>query len=228
MHYLLVKEKYFNYMSNNDQFSWEKFNKAPIVGIIRGMPAETIFQIAQAYAEAGFSTLEITMNTKGVSEIISVLRNKHPKLNIGAGTVCTLDDLNKAVNSGAQFIVSPVIDEEVIKNSVSQKIPIFPGAYTPTEIYKAWTLGAAAVKVFPATQLGVQYIKDVLAPLDNIKLLPTGGVNIDNIQAFFKAGAVGVGMGSSLLNKKLISNGNFEGLISHFQSIKNEIKDFID
>ena len=117
------------------------------------------------------------------------------------------------------FIVTPVINEEVIQSCVSQGIPIFPGAFTPTEIYKAWSLGASAVKVFPATQLGVTYIKDVSAPLNDIKLLPTGGVSKTNIKSFFEAGAYGVGMGSSLFDKQLISDQNYTALKEHFKSI---------
>ena len=208
-------------------FSWDLYNKAPIVGIIRNIPIQTVLKIAKAYTEAGLFTIEVTMNTEGVSEIIKALRSEFPTLNVGAGTVCTKEDLNNAIEAGAQFIVTPIIDEEIIKEAVAKKIPIFPGAYTPSEIYKAWTLGASAVKVFPATQLGTQYIKDVLAPLNNIKLLPTGGVSIENIKSFFQAGAVGAGMGSSLLNKYLIQKEDFEGLKNHFLKIKYEIKDFI-
>ena len=211
----------------NTSFSWELYNKAPIVGIVRGLPTEMVKKIVEAYLAAGLHTIEITMNTKGVSEIIEYLTTEYPNLNVGAGTVCNMDDLNKALCAGSQFIVTPIINEEVIKACVSKGIPVFPGAYSPTEIYRAWALGASAVKIFPATQLGTQYVKDVLAPLNSIKLLPTGGVSKENIKAFFEAGAVGVGMGSSLLNKKCIQENDFIGLKNHFISIKNEIKDFV-
>lgn len=214
-------------MLNNKIFSWESYNKAPIVGIIRGQSLETTLDIAKVYVAAGFYTIEVTMNTPNVEQIITTLRTNFPELNVGAGTVCNIAELEKAISAGSQFIVTPIIDEEVIKTCVAKKIPVFPGAYTPTEIYKAWSLGASAVKVFPASQLGVQYIKDVSGPLNQIKLLPTGGVSKENIKSFFKAGVVGAGMGSSLLDKKLISDKNFEGLKEHFISIKNEIIDFL-
>ena len=212
---------------NNTTFSWELYNKAPIVGIVRGLSTETVKKIADAYLEAGLHTIEITMNTEGAAEIISYLRTNFSNLNVGAGTVCNMEDLNKALIAGSQFIVTPVIDEEVIKTCVAKGIPVFPGAYTPTEIYKAWSLGASAVKIFPATQLGTQYIKDILGPLNTIKVLPTGGVSKANIQSFFEVGAVGVGMGSSLLDKKCIQEEDFEGLTKHFISIKNKIKSFL-
>lgn len=211
-------------MTTNPSFSWERFNQAPIVGIIRGLPTDVVLNISEAYQQAGLSTLEVTMNTKGVLEMIPLLRKEFPDLNIGAGTVCSPSDLEAALNAGAQFIVTPILEEEVIKKAVEQEVPIFPGAYTPSEIYRAWSLGASAVKVFPATQLGPKYINDVLAPLNNIKLLPTGGVSMDNIFDFFTAGAVGVGMGSSLLNKELIKAGDFEGLRAHFKKILLQIR----
>ncbi|QHI39228.1 2-dehydro-3-deoxy-phosphogluconate aldolase [Kordia antarctica] len=211
-------------MTTTSNFSWELFNKVPIIGIVRNIPMETVKKIAQAYVNAGLTTIEITMNTKDADKIISYLRTNFPELNVGAGTVCTTEDYDKAVKSGAQFIVTPIIDEIVIKKAVQQNIPIFPGAFTPTEIYKAWSLGASAVKVFPATQLGATYIKDVLGPLNIIKLVPTGGVSKENIKSFFQAGATGVGMGSSLLNKKIIANNDFSALETYFKSIVAEIQ----
>jgi 2-dehydro-3-deoxyphosphogluconate aldolase/(4S)-4-hydroxy-2-oxoglutarate aldolase len=213
-------------MSNKESFSWELYHKAPIVGIVRGLPMEAMRGIVRAYLRAGLHTIEITMNTPGATNIISNLRSEFQDLNIGAGTVCNLEDYEMAVQAGAQFIVTPILDESVVRRAVEQNIPIFPGAYSPTEIYKAWSLGASAVKIFPATQLGVQFVKDILAPLNEIKLLPTGGVSLDNIKAFFEAGAFGVGMGSSLFNKKFIEIGDFEGLTEYFLRVKTEIDGF--
>jgi len=210
-------------MSANASFSVEKFSKIPVVGIIRGYDMATIRSISKAYMEAGFYALEITMNTQGATEMIGAMQAEFPELSIGAGTVCNLTDFNNAIEAGANFIVTPIINEEVIKASVVLNIPIFPGAYTPSEIYKAWSLGATAVKLFPATQLGVSFIKDVLAPLNDIKLLPTGGVSLQNIKSFFDAGVYGVGMGSSLLDKKMIQSADFEGLRAHFITIKQAI-----
>ena len=213
-------------MGNNNLFSWNAFHKAPIVGILRGLEAPVIYAIVDTYKKAGLTTIEITMNTPNATHIIEKLRANYPDLNIGAGTVCSLEDFNSAVAAGAQFIVTPIVDTDVIKRSVDNEIPIFPGAYTPTEIYTAYKLGASAVKVFPATQLGPQYLKDVLAPLDQINLLPTGGVTKENIRTFFNVGAVGVGMGSSLMDKEHIADNNYKGLQDHFEKVLDEIQDF--
>ncbi len=216
-------------MQHNTLFSWERFTKAPILGIVRGLDLDTVQKIAETYLDAGLFTLEVTMNTSGAETMISKLRQEFPEMNIGAGTVCTMEDLEAALNAGSQFIVTPIIDENVIKRAVNLDIPIFPGAFTPTEIYRAWSLGASAVKVFPATQIGANYIKDVLAPLNEIKLIPTGGVSKDTIKSFFEAGAFGVGMGSSLLDKDFIKRSDYKSLKSHFLAIKEEAKDiFID
>lgn len=191
----------------SELFSWKAFERIPVIGILRNMPRKQIETLSGLYLKAGLSTLEITMNSEGASETISSLvKSFGGQLNIGAGTVCTPDDLDRALGAGAQFIVSPIVQEEVIQECVRQNIPVFAGAFTPTEVYKAWQLGASMVKVFPASQLGPAYIKEVLAPLNQIKLLPTGGVTIDNFTDFLSAGARGVGMGSNLIPTHLVQN----------------------
>lgn len=212
----------------NNLFSEKQFKKSPVVAILRGISStETTLKLAETYLKSGFSTMEITMNTENVLTTINALQTNFPELNIGAGTVCTLEDYKKATQNGAQFIVTPIINEEVIKTAVHQNVPIFPGAYTPTEIYNAWSLGATAVKVFPATQLGPTYIKDVLAPLDNLKLIPTGGVSLQNIKSFFKSGSYGVGMGGNLINKNHVLNHDFKKISAHLKLIKDEIEEFL-
>jgi 2-dehydro-3-deoxyphosphogluconate aldolase / (4S)-4-hydroxy-2-oxoglutarate aldolase len=197
----------------NNEFSWEAFNKVPVVGILRNIAREQVELLAKPYFEAGLTTLEITMNSEGAEETIAQLvRNYSGKLNIGAGTVCTMEELNAALSAGAGFIVTPILNEEVIHACVEKKIPVFPGAYTPTEIYKAWAMGASMVKVFPATQLGPGYIKDILAPLKQIKLIPTGGITLENFTGFLKAGAKGVGIGSHLFPPGLINEGRWDEL----------------
>ncbi|GIZ08877.1 bifunctional 4-hydroxy-2-oxoglutarate aldolase/2-dehydro-3-deoxy-phosphogluconate aldolase [Flavobacterium sp. UMI-01] len=201
----------------------ELFEKMPVVGILRNISLEVIQEILPYYKKAGFTTLEITMNSANAATIIQTLSNEHTDMNIGAGTVCTLDDLKEALAAGASFIVTPIMDVEVMRYCKENNVPIFPGAFTPLEIYTANKLGATAVKIFPATQLGAGYVKDVLAPLNTIKLLPTGGVDVNNIQSFFQAGAVGVGMGGSLFDKKWIDSKDYDSLYEHFKAISDKI-----
>ena len=205
-------------------FDWDAFAPTPVIAIIRGQPLETCLGIAEALAAADFSYLEVTMNTPEVAEIIAQLCRRFPELHVGAGTVCSTDDLSTALDAGARFIVTPVLTEAVVTDCVARRVPVFPGAYTPTEIYRAWQLGATAVKVFPAGRLGPGYIKDLSGPLPQIKLIPTGGVSLNNIAAFFAAGAVGVGMGSSLLDERFLKTDDYQGLTAHFRRIRQCIQ----
>jgi 2-dehydro-3-deoxyphosphogluconate aldolase / (4S)-4-hydroxy-2-oxoglutarate aldolase len=200
-------------------FSFPLFAQAPIVGIIRNLPLADVLDILPVYQAAGLTTIEITMNTPDAASIIRRSLDQHPDgLNIGAGTVCTMADLETALAAGAQFIVTPIVVDAVILACLERGIPIFAGAFTPSEIYKAWSLGASIVKVFPCTALGPAYISDLKAPLDQLKLLPTGGVSLTNMAAFFRAGAEGVGIGSHLFDKALIRAKNWPMLQTHFQA----------
>lgn len=197
----------------NNYFSFDLFNKMPLIGIMRNIADEHLDMIAKTYLNSGLTCLEITMNSINAEKNITKLADLYPNvLNIGAGTVCNLADLEKAINAKASFIVTPIINEEVIKACVKEKIPIFPGAYTPSEIYKAWSLGATMVKVFPASDLKPGYIKEVLAPLNFIKLLPTGGISFDNFTNYLATGASGVGIGSQFFPKEIISHQDWDGL----------------
>lgn len=203
---------------DNKKFSWSLFHRMPIVGIVRNLTMEEIIQILPLYADAGLTTIEITMNTPGAEEMIRYARTNHGSaLNIGAGTVCNKEDLKKAVASGAQFIVTPILQKKLIQYCVKREMPIFPGAFTPSEIYKAWLWGAPMIKLFPAKTLGPEYVKDIKAPLQEIKLIPTGGIDADNLESFKKAGASGFGIGSPLFLKKLIEAKDWAGLTEHFK-----------
>jgi len=211
-------------MMNQNKFSWALFSRVPVIGIIRNMAMEDLFQVMQIFEIAGLTTIEITMNTPGAEEMIRYGVEKYgTDLNIGAGTVCTKKDLEKAIAAGAQFIVTPVVRKKLIKACVEQDIPIFPGAMTPTEIYKAWKAGASMVKVFPAKALGAGYIKDVKAPLHDIKLAPTGGIDLDNVESFKDAGADAFGIGSPLFKKDLIAAKDWGALQEHFKKIVDKL-----
>lgn len=211
----------------NPSFSWEAFDKIPVVGIVRNVPPHHLQKLFAVYMDAGLTTLEVTMNSAGATEAISSLVETFGgRLNIGAGTVCTMEDLDKALLAGAQFIVTPVVKEEVVKACVESDTPVFAGAYTPTEIYRAWELGASMVKVFPAGLLGAGYIKEVLAPLHHIKLLPTGGISQDNFTEFLRAGARGLGMGSQLIPKPLIEKEQWDQLRSHFSGFVEKYRHY--
>ena len=207
------------------KFNIELFEKAPIIGILRNINEQTVKNILPVYFESGFNSVEITMNSTKAVEIIKSSVKEFPEMNIGAGTVCTMEELDLACDAGASFIVSPILSIEIIKKSIERKVGVFPGALSPSEIFKADSLGATAVKVFPITSFGPKYVKDLMAPLDKIKLIPVGGISKNNIKAFFENGSYGVGMASSLFSKNLISKHSTEELSHHFKSILNEIQD---
>jgi 2-dehydro-3-deoxyphosphogluconate aldolase/(4S)-4-hydroxy-2-oxoglutarate aldolase len=208
-------------------FNQELFNKMPIVGIMRNFPEQYLSGVVTAMTDAGLTTLEITMNSSSPGGTIRSLREQWgERMNIGAGTVITKKDLDAALDAGAQFIVTPILSKAVIKACVKRDIPVFPGAMTPTEIYQAWKWGATMVKVFPAGRLGPGYLKDVLEPLNSVKLVPTGGVNPDNFTEFLRMGASGVGMASALFPKDLIAADNKEALLSFYNNIAGQYTRF--
>lgn len=208
-----------------EMFCWETFQRVPIIGIVRNLSFDVVKEILPIYKQAGLTTLEITLNTPDAEKCIRYAIDHYSEyLNIGAGTVCSIKDLDRALAYGAQFIVTPIVDKKVIKACKKKNIPIFSGAFTATEIYKAWKYGADMVKIFPATALGADYIKDIKGPLNHIQLLPTGGITVDNIKAFYNAGASGFGIGSPLFNTKYITNENWNALKQHFEEFVNRLK----
>jgi 2-dehydro-3-deoxyphosphogluconate aldolase/(4S)-4-hydroxy-2-oxoglutarate aldolase len=206
-------------------FSWELFDKMPVVGIIRNLTVADINFVLPIYKQAGFTTIEITLNTPEALSVVSSLALEYKgELNVGAGTVCTIDDLTAAISAGANFIVTPIFKAEVVKKCVSLEVPIFPGAFSPTEIYEAWELGASMVKLYPASVVGSEYISAVLAPLNKIKLMPTGGIHLSNMLAFMKAGATSLGIGSELFDKKIIQKRDSEAMLNHFKLFAQQMQ----
>ena len=174
--------------------------KNKIVAIIRGAKPEDVAKIAEALYAGGIRLLEITLNSpKSLFVIEAVSGQMRDRMLIGAGTVLNADTARAAVAVGAKFIISPSTDLETIKMTKRYDVVSIPGAFTPSEILTAHTYGGDIIKVFPA-RLGADYIKDVRGPLSHIPLMPTGGVNLNNIAEFQKAGAVAFGIGSSLVN----------------------------
>ncbi|PZE21014.1 bifunctional 4-hydroxy-2-oxoglutarate aldolase/2-dehydro-3-deoxy-phosphogluconate aldolase [Paenibacillus xerothermodurans] len=181
-----------------------------IIAILRGVEQQHVAAVAQALLDGGVRAMEITLNTPGAPEMIAQLQEQFgQKMYIGAGTVLDLEDAKKALDAGAAYLVTPNMDEEVIRYAVQNDVPIFPGAMTPTEIVKAWKAGATAVKIFPGASLGISYLKELQGPLNHIPMVAVGGVNEDNIAQFIQAGCYGVGIGGSLVNLKEITAGNY-------------------
>ena len=173
-----------------------------IVSIIRGADPKDVILIAEALYEGGIRLLEVTLNSKGALNLITELNKKmEGKMWIGAGTVLNVIDAANAIDAGAKFIISPIVDLETIRYTNQNKAISIPGAFTPTEINYAYHIGGDIIKVFPASS-NHNYIKEIRAPLSNIPLMPTGGINVENIADFLKAGAVAFGVGTALVDTK--------------------------
>lgn len=176
--------------------------KNKIVAIIRGIHPNEVLKIAQALLSGGVTTMEVTLNSSDAFSVIKKLcQEMEDKMLIGAGTVLNEKMAKEALEAGARFIISPIVDKATIRYTKKKGAVSIPGAYTPTEIYKAFSLGGDIIKVFPASS-NVNYIKEIRGPLPQIPLMPTGGVTLQNIKEFQKAGAVAFGIGGSLVNAK--------------------------
>jgi len=173
-----------------------------LVAVIRGASPSNIVDVASALRGGGINILEITAETPGFLSMIEQVAGAFDDILVGAGTVLDPETARVAILSGAKFIISPIVNPETIKLTKRYNVVSISGAMTPTEILTAYESGADIIKVFPANILGPSYLKDVHGPLPHIPLMPTGGVNLANVQEYFKNGAVAVGLGSSLVNLK--------------------------
>jgi 2-dehydro-3-deoxyphosphogluconate aldolase/(4S)-4-hydroxy-2-oxoglutarate aldolase len=180
-----------------------------IVSIIRADSGEQLADVAEALYEGGIDVIEVTFTVPGVLDIISEVKKRMgDKILLGAGTVLDTESARAAILAGAEFIVTPTVKPDVIQLCNRYSKAIMPGAFTPTEVLTAWEAGADIVKVFPADIGGPGHLKALHGPLPQIKLLPTGGVDLETLPAFFKAGACAVGLGSALVEKHAVAAGD--------------------
>jgi 2-dehydro-3-deoxyphosphogluconate aldolase/(4S)-4-hydroxy-2-oxoglutarate aldolase len=188
-----------------------------VVVVIRLDDLSKAADLTRALLDGGVTALEFTMTNPQALEVLTAIKLAFPEFTqgtavIGAGTVLTPDDARAALAAGAQFVVTPVSNFETIKVCTDAGVPIVPGALTPTEIINAWNAGASAIKVFPARAFGPAYFKDLREPLPFLKLIPTGGVSLDNGADFIKNGAIALGVGGNLVDKKLVAAGDWEAI----------------
>lgn len=182
-----------------------------IVAIIRAPSSKLLVDVAKSIYEGGIRVIEVTMTVPDALEIIAeVNRQIGDKIVLGAGSVIDSETARAAMLAGAEFIVSPVLRQDVIRCCKRYGKAVMPGAFTPTEILTAWEAGADVVKVFPANIGGPSYLKAVKAPLPQVQLMPTGGVDLDTLEDFMNAGACAVGLGSSLVTKAAMAAGDVD------------------
>jgi len=186
-----------------------------IVAIIRAPSSEQLTGVARALFEGGIDVIEVTLTVPNAIEIISQVRQElGDRVLLGAGSVLDTETARSAILAGAEFIVSPTVNPAVIQMCHRYDKAVMPGAFTPTEVLTAWEAGADIVKVFPADIGGPAHLKALHGPLPQIRLMPTGGVNLDTLESFVSAGACAVGLGSALVEKQAAMQGDFERIRS--------------
>ena len=189
----------------------EKILEGKIIAIVRGIPSTKIVGLAQALEKGGVNCIEVTFDQSSEEKAKDTLAAiRADKVCVGAGTVMSVDQVHQAVEAGAEYMISPNVNEAVIRETKKLDKVSIPGAMTPTEAAFAYECGADIVKLFPAGLLGAAYIKAVKAPLKHIPVTAVGNVNVENCAEFLKAGAVGVGVGGSLVSAKLVDEGRFD------------------
>lgn len=198
-----------------------------LLPVVRVSNAEEAMNVTEALKEGGLSLIEITMSVTGAIDVIKELSGKYgDKIILGAGTILDPETGRMALLAGASFIVSPVLNIELISLCRRYGAVVMPGAMTPTEILAAWTAGADLVKVFPCGQLGgAEYLKAIKGPLPQVPLVPTGGVNLQNAATFIKAGAVALGVGGELVDKKAVADKNFQVITDNTRAYLKAIRE---
>jgi 2-dehydro-3-deoxyphosphogluconate aldolase/(4S)-4-hydroxy-2-oxoglutarate aldolase len=185
-----------------------------VVAVMRGADADTVLDVADALEAGGVTAFEITADNPDAAELIAEVSASFDESTaiVGAGTVLDAETARAVITSGAEFVVGPTFDPEVVETCNRYGVPVAPGVFTPTEALSAYEAGADVVKVFPASSVGPGHLTSIAGPLPQIPLMPTGGVDLDNVADYIEAGAAVVGAGSALLDDAAISAGEFESI----------------
>jgi 2-dehydro-3-deoxyphosphogluconate aldolase/(4S)-4-hydroxy-2-oxoglutarate aldolase len=195
-------------------------NETKVVAVLRAAHARDHAPVIEALQRGGVLSIELTLSTPGVFDELPLLKDRFGAgLEIGVGTVTTASEAETALDLGATYIVTPVIDRGVIETCVRRGTAVFPGGLTPTELHAGWKLGATAVKVFPAATVGPGYISQLRGPFPEIQVIPSGGVGIDDVPSWIKAGAVAVSLGGPLL-EDAFKDGNLQSLTARAERVR--------
>lgn len=189
----------------------QKISDTGIVAVIRADNGEVLADVTEALVEGGVTAIEVTFTVPKAHQVLEYVADRFgDKIQLGAGTVLDAETARIAILAGAEFIVSPIVDLPTIEISHRYDKAMMPGALTPTEVVKAWQAGADVVKIFPSDLTGPSYLKALKGPLPQIRMMPTGGVNLDTAESFLKAGACALGVGGSLVEKSAIQNNDMD------------------
>lgn len=192
---------------------YSKLQGIQLIPVLRKVPYELCQELVIALKDGGIKAVEITMDSENAIEMIQEVKQQNDgALVVGAGTVLTVEDCEKAIDAGAEFIVSPSLNMDVVNKCLEMNIPVIPGVFTPTEMQNAYSAGAKIIKLFPASSLGTKFIKDVKGPLSHIHIMTTGGITLDTARSYIDAGAQIVGAGSDLIKKEWLLSKNWEAI----------------
>ncbi|MEX0779431.1 MAG: bifunctional 4-hydroxy-2-oxoglutarate aldolase/2-dehydro-3-deoxy-phosphogluconate aldolase [Balneolales bacterium] len=198
-----------------------------LVAVVRVERPEDINPTVDALLKGGVSIIELTMTIPDVlTHVPALVKRLGNEMVLGMGSVLNGTEAQKAADAGASFIVSPIMKKEIIETAIRNEAAVSVGAFSPTEIQTAWEYGADVVKVFPAEKLGPSYLKGVRAPMPHLKLLPTGGVSVDNVHEWLNNGAFALGVGSALVDTKAIRAGNFDLITQKAKAFVDEVETF--
>src|SRR4051812_34881219 len=212
-------------MARTKEQCYQAIADAGVIAVIRAPSKEILIDIAQALLAGGVPGIEVTTSTPKAIAGIEMLADKFgDKIVVGVGTCLDAATARDAIAAGAQFVVSPMFDPEIVATVRRYAKICIPGAFTPTEILRAWTAGADVVKVFPSTVLGPGYFRDVLAPLPQVKLTPTGGIDLKNVGEWIKAGAVFVEAASAMVNKEALPTGDWNWIEGSARALVDAIR----
>ncbi|MFC2084545.1 bifunctional 4-hydroxy-2-oxoglutarate aldolase/2-dehydro-3-deoxy-phosphogluconate aldolase [Bacteroidota bacterium] len=195
-----------------------------VIAVVRLNDSSKAIPVVEAILEGGIKIIELTLTTPGAYSIVETLTSRFDKeILVGMGSVLSEDDAQKSIDAGAKYIVSPIFKRGIIDIAHKNNLPASPGCFTPTEIFEATEYGADIIKVFPADIVGMPFFKAIKAPMPHLKIMPTGGVTIENAGDWLKAGACAVGIGSALLNKEAIKNNNLKVIKENSQILLDNI-----
>ena len=195
-----------------------------VIGIVRLGDASRVFPVVEAIHAGGAGCIEVSLTTPGALAIIREIGERLPGVVIGAGTVCSPESAEAAVGAGARFLVTPVTLPDLVPLAHSLGVPIAMGAFTPTEIHAAHAAGAELIKLFPASSLTPGYLRAVLAPFPDLRLVPTGGVDADNAGEWLAAGAVALGVGGGLTASAAIAAGRYDDLTAYARRLMRSVR----
>ena len=197
----------------NKQQRLQLIRESGIIAIMRANSADALVRAAEAIRAGGVRVIEVTMTTPGALDVIKTATNQFEEAVLfGAGSVLDPETARLAILAGADFIVAPTLNLEVIRLCNRYSVPVMPGCFTPTEAVTAWEAGADMIKLFPADLGGPALVKALLAPLPQLEIVPVGGVDLSNVADYMRAGATAVGVGSSLINQELLDTNDMPAL----------------